>query len=370
MRLTIIGPAFPLRGGISHHIYYLKRELTGRGHTVQVISFRQLYPRWFFPGTSQLDTSAAGLDAQGIPLLTSVNPFSWFKAFRVVKAFSPELVVFQWWHPFFGPMVGTLARLFRKVGLKCVVECHNIFPHEGTPFDRLLIKFAFKPADSFITHSIPDKNDLQPFVRGKRIGVSPLPVPNELSGSSNSTRGGRTILFFGVVRKYKGLEVLLTAMPKVLSRVACRLEIVGEFYDSVDKYQQLVRDSGLEKHVTIDNRYVPNEEIVEIFSRADVLVLPYLHATQSAVARIAVANGLPVIASRTGGLSEVIVENHNGLLVPPGDPDALAEVLTQYFANDLGPVFARNLANDSARPAEGTIADLLECEARDGARIA
>lgn len=365
MRVTIIGPAFPLRGGISHHIYYLKRELTQRGHTVQVISFRKLYPSWFFPGSSQVDTSAAGLDAQGVPLLTPVNPFTWFKALRVVKAFSPQLVVFQWWHPFFGPMVGTLARLFRRIGLKSVVECHNVFPHEGTPFDRLLIGFALKPADSFITHSSQDKNDLQPFVRGKRIGVSPLPVPNEFTGSSNSTRSGRTILFFGVVRKYKGLDVLLSAMPKVLSRIECRLEIVGEFYDSVDKYRQLLRESGLEEHVVIDNRYVRNEEIVEIFGRADVLVLPYLHATQSAVARIALANGLPIIASRTGGLSEVVVENRTGLLCPPGEAEALADRIIEYFASDLGPVFVRNLAAELAGPVESSIAVLIERAAEE-----
>lgn len=366
MRVTIVGPAYPLRGGIAHHVYYLKRELTGRGHSVQVISFRQLYPSLFFPGTTQLDTSASGLDAQGAPLLTPVNPITWFKAFRAVKAFSPEVVIFQWWHPFFAPMVGTLARLFRRVGLKCVIECHNVFPHEGSPFDRLFLKFAARPADSFITHSTQDRNDLLPFVAGKRIGVSALPIPNEFTGDSRHTRSGRTILFFGVVRKYKGLDVLLAAIPKVLSRIQCRLEIAGEFYDSVDKYRQLLHEYELEQHVYIDNRYIPNEEIVEIFDRADVLVLPYLSATQSAVARIALANGLPVIASRTGGLSEAVIENVNGLLFPPGDSGALADRITEYFANDLGPIFARNLMTELAGKSACTIAELIERVAQNG----
>jgi glycosyltransferase involved in cell wall biosynthesis len=366
MKVTIIGPAYPLRGGIAHHVYYLKRELTERGHSVQVISFRQLYPSLFFPGTTELDTSASGLDPGATPLLTSVNPITWFKAFRAVKAFSPEVVIFQWWHPFFAPMVGTLARLFRRVGLKCVIECHNVFPHEGSPFDRLLLKFAAAPADSFITHSNQDRNDLLPLVAGKRIGVSALPIPNELTSDSTQTRSGRTILFFGVVRKYKGLDVLLAAMPKVLSRIECRLEIAGEFYDSEDRYRQLLRDYGLEQHVRIDNRYVPNEEMVEIFDHADVLVLPYLSATQSAVARIALANHLPVIASRTGGLSEAVLENVNGLLFPPGDSGALADRITEYFANDLGPVFARNLMTELAGPSTCTIAELIERAAQDG----
>jgi glycosyltransferase involved in cell wall biosynthesis len=367
MRVTIVGPAYPLRGGIAHHVYYLKRELNSRGHSVQVISFRQLYPSLLFPGTTQLDVSASGLDPGATPLLTPINPITWIKAFRAVKAFSPEVVIFQWWRPFFAPMVGTLARLFRKIGLKCVIECHNVFSHEGSPFDRLLLKFAVGPADSFITHSNQDRDNLLPFVAGKRIGVSALPIPDEFTSNSIHERSGRTILFFGVVRKYKGLDVLLLAMPKVLSRIQCRLEIAGEFYDSEEKYRQLIHDYGLEQHVSIDNRYIPNEEIVEIFSRADVLVLPYLNATQSAVARIALANGLPVIASRTGGLSEVVLENVNGLLFPPGDSSALADRITEFFANDLGPVFSMNLMTDPAGQSVCTIPELIEGVATNNA---
>lgn len=369
MRVTIIGPAYPLRGGIAHHVYYLKRELTNRGHVVQVISFRKLYPSLLFPGTTELDQSAAALDAGGKPLLTPVNPLTWFKSFREVKAFSPDVVIFQWWHPFFAPMVGILARLFRRSGLKCVIECHNVFPHEGSVFDRMLLRFATKPAGSFITHSMRDRNDLLPFVAGKSISISALPVPHEFTGGTNTTRGGRTILFFGVVRKYKGLAVLLAAMPKVLSRIECRLVVAGEFYDSVDSYRQLIRELKLEEHVSLENRYVPNEDIAKIFDSADVLVLPYLDATQSAVARIALANGLPVIASRTGGLAEAVIENVNGLFFPPGDSDALADRITEYFANDLGPILAKNLMTEIVGESTATIAELIEGAAQGG-RIA
>ncbi|MDQ2920455.1 MAG: glycosyltransferase [Acidobacteriota bacterium] len=346
MKVTIIGPAYPLRGGIAHHVYYLRRELTERGHSVQVISFRKLYPGLLFPGKTELDTSASRLDAKGVSLLSPLNPLAWARGYRAVKSFSPDVVIFQWWHPFFALMVGTLARMFHKTGLKCILECHNVFPHESSPFDRLLLKFAAKPFDSFITHSSSDRSDLLPFAPGKRISVSPLPIPSEFSGAANQTRNGRTILFFGMVRKYKGLDVLLRAMPKVLAHNECRecrLLIAGEFYDSVDKYRKLIRAYGLEQHVSIDNRYIPNEEIAGIFDRVDVLVLPYLNATQSAVAGIALSNALPLIASRSGGLSEIVIENVNGLLFPVGDSDALAEKIIFYFSNNLGPVFAQNL---------------------------
>src|SRR5437773_1208728 len=262
MRITVIGPAYPLRGGIAHHVYCLKN------------------------------------------------------------------------------------------GLRCIVECHNVFPHESTPLDRLLLKFALRPADAFITHSREEEADLLPLVPGKRITVASLPTPSEFFGGTNHARDGRTILFFGKVRKYKGLDVLLAAMPKVLSQINCQLLIVGEFYDSIERYRQLIHRLELEPHVQIDNRYVPNEEVVGIFDRADVLVLPYLSATQSAVAQIALRNGLPVIASRTGGLSEVVIENVNGLLFPPGDSNALADKIISYFSNNSGPAFAENIISSSATPRE------------------
>ena len=356
MKVTIIGPAYPLRGGIAHHVFYLKKELTARGHAVQVISFRKLYPGLLFPGKTEFDRSASKLDAQSSAILTSLNPITWTQAFKAVKSFAPDVVVFQWWHPFFAPLVGTLARAFRRSGLKCVLECHNVFPHDGMPFARWLLRFAAKPVDSFITHSDSDRGDLLPFASGKTVGVAPLPVPSSFSGETNQTRSGRNILFFGMVRKYKGLDVLLRAMPKVLARQGCedcRLLIAGEFYDSADKYLDLIDHLGLKQHVDLDSRYIPNEEIAGIFAGADVLVLPYLNATQSAVARIALANSLPIIASRSGGLKEVIIENVNGLLFPVGDSAALAEQLISYFTNNRGPVFAENLRSSAKEEPDG-----------------
>jgi glycosyltransferase involved in cell wall biosynthesis len=359
MKVTIIGPAYPLRGGIAHHVYYLKKELSERGHSVQVISFRKLYPGLLFPGRTEFDTSAARLDADSLSLLVPLNPITWYRAARAVKSFAPDIVIFQWWHPFFAPLVGTLARVFRRNGLRCILECHNVFSHDGIPFTPLLLKFATKPIDSFITHSSSDRRDLLPFASGKTINVAALPVPSEFSGEGNQTRSGRTILFFGMVRKYKGLDVLLRAMPKVLARMECKLLIAGEFYDPIDKYLELIREYGLEQYVVLDNRYIPNEEVAGIFNRVDVLVLPYLNATQSAVARIALANALPLIVSRSGGLSEIVVENVNGLLFPVGDSDALADQIISYFKNEMGPVLARNLRSAAEKSPNG-LTELIE----------
>jgi glycosyltransferase involved in cell wall biosynthesis len=363
MKISIIGPAYPLRGGIAHHVYWIQQQLTARDHTVQVLSFRRLYPGVFFPGTSQFDNSRLKLDAGALPIITALNPVTWLRAFKLVRSFSPDVVVFEWWQPFFAPLVGTLARWFRRSGLRCLIECHNILSHERTSLDRLLASFALSAADHLITHSTNDREELLALVPGKTVSVSPLPALDEFSTPNATTRDGRTILFFGKVREYKGLDVLLAAMPKVVSRIDCELLVVGEFYDSIEKYLQLIHKLGIESHVRIDNRYVPNEEVSAIFAEADVLVLPYLRATQSGVARIALSNRLPIIASRIGGLMESVIEGANGLLVLPGDSSALADKIIEYFSSNLGPVFAGNMQTSSDTN-RCTIIDTIEELAR------
>jgi glycosyltransferase involved in cell wall biosynthesis len=319
-----------------------------------------LYPRLLFPGTTELDTSRLKLDGGATPILTPLNPVTWRRAFRLVKAFSPDVVVFQWWQPFFAPLVGTLARWFRRSGVKCIIECHNIFPHEARPFDGLLVRFALSAADHLITHSTKDREDLLSVVTGKQVSVSHLSCLNEFAGSGDCSRSGHTILFFGKVRKYKGLDVLLAALPRVLSKVECKLIVVGEFYDSIDGYERLIREHRIENYVHIDNRYIPNEEVPGVFERADVLVLPYLSATQSGVARIALSNRLPVIASRTGGLSEAVIENVNGLLFPPGDPEALADQIISYVTKGLGPILAGTLRDSGPNETRCNTAEVIE----------
>jgi len=352
MKVTLVGPAYPLRGGISHHVYGLQQALISRGYEVQVVSYRRLYPKLLFPGTAPIDPSRLKLDPSAQPILDSLNPLTWRKALQTVKTFGPELVLIQWWHPFFAFLVTWLGRSFRKGGLKCTLECHNIFPHERIPFDRALIRFTFSRFQYFITHSLRDREDLLTLFPGKIVKVTPLLINIKTSKRESHPTGLKTILFFGVVRKYKGLEILLRAMPKVLSKVECELIIAGEFYEPVSHYQKMIDESGIGPHVHIESRYIPNEEIGELFGRANVLVLPYLSASQSGIAQLALVNGLPVISSRTGGLPEVVIENVNGLLVPPGDPDALAGAIVSFFTENLEAVFRGNLL--SSFPNEGT----------------
>jgi D-inositol-3-phosphate glycosyltransferase len=367
MRFTVVGPAYPLRGGIAHHVYWLRRELAARGHDVQVISFRKLYPTLFFPGTTEIDASGLKLEADALSILSPTDPRTWREAARAIKAFAPAAVIYEWWQPFFGMLAGTLARSCHRAGIKFIFECHNVFPHESTPVDRLLLKFAFGAGDWFIAHSAQDRENLLSITRSKRVSVSPLPSLYEFSSPAPPPRGGRRILFFGKVRKYKGLWVLLEAMPKVLDSLECELTVVGEFYDPVEKYREIIERLGIGRHVRIEDRYVPNEEVARVFSEADVLVLPYVSASSSGVAQIAFSNGLPVIASRAGGLSEAVAENVNGLLFPPRDSDALADQIINYFANNLGPIMAANLLASSC-DSKCRIVEIIEEAASTDAR--
>ena len=345
MRVSIVGPAHPLRGGIANHVYLVRNELVGRGHDVQVVSFKRLYPKILFPGKTTLDTSQLAFKIETQALLTPLGLPACVRAFLAIRRFSPDAVLLQWWNPFFGPVIGTIARLCRLAGINCIAECHNIFGHEPTILDLPLTDFALSPLRRFITHSNRDRSDLLSILPGSQVRVSTLAAPDEFIAAP-TPRDGHTILFFGLVRKYKGLDVLLRAFARVFQESDYRLIVAGEFYDDEADYTKMIKELGVESRVEVLNRYVPNEEVSGLFGRADVLVLPYLTATQSAVAQVALANSLPVIASAVGGLTEVIKPGLNGLLVPPGDDVALAYALEDYFEEGRGPVLAKAIMNN------------------------
>jgi D-inositol-3-phosphate glycosyltransferase len=360
VRFSIIGPAYPLRGGIAHHVYYLSKELAERSHQVQVISHSQLYPKLLFPGKTEIDSSTLRLDPKASALLSALSPLSWRRAAKAVEGFMPDLALFEWWHPFFGPAVGTMARMLTTAGNSLAIECHNVFPHERSIFDLALTDYAFAPVRKFITHSTTDDDLLLSHFPSKESFVAPLPPPDFIPSETGSKRGGRTMLFFGFVRSYKGLDVLLSALPKVLAKVKCRLVIAGEFYEPVQLYMSKIHSLGLDEAVELHDRYIPNEEIRSLFDRADVLIMPYRSATQSGIVRMAQRQCLPIIASKAGGLAEAIRENENGLLCPPGDPDSLAAEIVRYFSQNLGPVLADKMRKAAVDRSPSKLCLLLE----------
>jgi glycosyltransferase involved in cell wall biosynthesis len=346
---AILGPTHPHRGGIAHYTTLLARAMAER-HALSMISFRRLYPGFLFPGVTQFDRSAEALrpPVSPEPILDSLNPLTWRAAGRRLRALAPEILVVPWWHPFFGPSLGVAART-ASLGPgrpKRIFLCHNVEPHETTPLGRALAAYGLGAADGFLVHARSEAERLRPRAAGRPVRVHPHPTyevfhrrpPSREEARAALDVRGRTILFFGYVRPYKGLADLLEALRIARPDAWDLLLVTGEFYEPRDRYEGLLRDPALQGKVRVTDRYVANEEVAAYFAAADVVALPYRSATGSGIAQVAFGAGAPVIATRTGGLEEVVEDGVSGLLVPPEDPAALAGAVERFFDQDLGPV--------------------------------
>lgn len=339
-RFCLIGPTYPYRGGISHYNTCLIKALAGAGE-VRAINFKRLYPGFLFPGTTQLDESERPLTAASDRLIDSINPFSWIRAGVSAARGAPDLALVQWWHPFFAPSMFTVCavlKLLRRV--RVVFICHNVLPHERSIVDRCLAALAFSVADGFFVQSREDRDTLLRMRRKAPIVVHPHPIYDFFGTGSLSREEARErigeapgplLLFFGYVRGYKGLSYLIEAMPAVRRRVPARLLVVGEFYDDPAPYTALVERLGLGDAVRFESRYVGNEEVEGFFAASDLVVLPYVSATQSGIVQIAVATSRPVVVTDVGGLPEAVAPEKTGFVVPPRDPAALAAAIVRFF---------------------------------------
>ena len=380
MKAAILGPTYPHRGGIAHYTTLLARALHAR-HKLAIVSFRRLYPGFLFPGTTQFDTSAAKIEppVPPEPILDSLNPLSWARAGARIQALAPDFLVVPWWHPFFGPSLGTASRVARGKGSgqgrrpARIFLCHNVAPHEATPLDKALTAYGLGGADAFVVHARSEAEKLERLAAGRPVRVHPHPsyeIFSERAMSREDARAsldltGRVILFFGYVRPYKGLEDLLTALQLARGNAWDRLVIVGEFYEPEERYRRLLEAPAIRGRVRVVNRYVPNEEVARYFAAADVVALPYREATGSGIAQIAFGAGVPVIATRTGGLEEVVEEGVSGLLVPPRDPPALARAIERFFDERLGERLRAGVARTRGRFAWTSLVDTLESLAEE-----
>ncbi len=338
MKICLIGPAYPLRGGIAHFTTFLATAL-GKRHEVTLLSYTRLYLSFLFPGTSEFDTSRRRFAADSEPIFDPLDPRSWLRTARRIRALSSDLVIVQWWSPVFAIPLGIVVRLAKKKdGPAVLFICHNIKPHERLLGERMLSRFAFAVADHFIVHSDEDLRNLQAIRPGSRIRKLFLPI-NDGFGPAIAKEEARqqlgltspTILYFGLIRRYKGLVHLLHAMPLILEEMKCTLLIVGEFYEGREECLGLIQSLDLSGNVRLVDRYVANEEVALYFSAANLVVLPYTSATQSAVVPIAYSFERPVVTTKVGGLPEMVIDGKTGFLVDPADPPALAEAIVQYF---------------------------------------
>ncbi len=344
MRICLVGPVHPYRGGISHFTAMLARELSG-SHAVHVTGFSRLYPGFLFPGRTQFDESASTLPVASSRVIDSINPFSWRRAADDVLAFGPDVVVFQWWHPFFAPAFRAMCRRIRRRSrARIVFLCHNVLPHESSPIDRVLTRWGLAGAHAFVVQSREDGRTLAALTPDAVVKFNPMPVFDLFGGNAEDRAtararlgvDGNVVLFFGLVRPYKGLGALLDAFALCAEQIDGTLLVVGEFYEPRAPYDARIRSLGIEARVRVVDRYVPNEAVGGFFRAADVVVLPYVSATQSAIVQTAFSFERPVIVTAVGGLPDVVADGVTGYVVAPGDTGALAAAMVRFFSEQAG----------------------------------
>ena len=370
MKICLIGPIYPLRGGIAHYNAQLALEL-GKRHEIIVMSFVRQYPALLFPGQTQFDPSQPPPGLVAETLLDSLNPLSWIRAGRRIAELTPDLVVVHWWNPFFAPCIGTALRLAKRRSRATVVFiCHNVIPHEPFPGTRGLTRFALAPGDALLVHSEADRRDLESLRLHGRTLAAPQPpgrgFGEPLTKESARSRlglSGNILLFFGLIRRYKGLPLLLEALPLVLRKLDCTLLVVGEFYEGKDRCLNLIKALGLASHVRVIDRFIPDDEVSLYFSAADLVVLPYESATQSAILPIAHAFERAVVATRVGGLPEAVRDGETGLLVEPDNPASLAQAIIRFYEEGMEMRFRRNIQQQQRFSWE-ELADTLQAVAR------
>lgn len=334
-RILLIGPVLPYRGGIAQHTTMLHRALKEQA-TCLTLSFSRQYPRWLFPGKSDRDENMAGHLEEGVEyIIDSANPISWYRALKRAKTFAPRLVVFPWWHVYWAPCFIWFCRKFKKNGVEIVFLCHNAVEHESARWKGLISDLVLSYADRFVVHTSVDKKNLLARFPQTPAEVYPLPVFDHFPAPTEKLprRAKLELLFFGFVRPYKGLDVLLEAMT-FLKNEDVFLSIVGEFWNGENETLKYIADHNLTKKIEVVPHYVPDNIAAAYFTRSDVVVLPYHSATGSAVIPLAYHYGKPVIATRVGGLPDVVEDGKTGSLIDSDSSKQLATAIKAVLSGD------------------------------------
>ena len=345
MRIALLGPLAPWRGGLAQYLGLLGDALTRHGE-VRGVTFTRQYPAFLFPGGSQLDPEAERPHFPVEALLDSIGPASWRRTAAALERFAPGAVILKWWMPFFAPGFASSVGPLRRRGTRMVLVCDNLVPHERRPLDLLLTRWMLRNSDGYLVMSESVERDLARLKPGAPARRVPHPFYAQFDrgrwtrGSARAKLGlaadAEVAVFFGYVRRYKGLDTLLAAWPAVRARRPdATLVVAGEFYEDEAPLRAQAAAAG--DSVRLLSRYVPDDEVEALFRAADVVVLPYRSATQSGVTHVAYALGVPVITTDVGGLAETVKPDETGLVVPPGDPAALADAIARYFERGFAP---------------------------------
>lgn len=341
-KIVILGSAYPYRGGLAAYNERLAREFIRRGDEVTVVTFTLQYPSFMFPGKTQYSSEAApeGLDIRR--MVNSIWPISWIKSGRKIASMQPDILVIKYWLPYMAPSLGSVARIVKRLcpQTRVVSILDNMIPHEHRPGDRLCSRYFCGSVDGFIAMSESVLGDVSQFdtVKPRTLQLHPLydhygdaVDRQEACEHLGLDPACRYFLFFGLIRDYKGLDLLIEAMEDKSIRFDHRVKLLvaGEFYSNGEKYLSLSHDNGLDDHIIWRTEFVPDSEVRYYFSVAEMVVQPYKSATQSGVTQIAYHFEKPMLVTRVGGLAETVPDGVAGYVVEPDSAHIAEALVTQ-----------------------------------------
>jgi len=342
-KIILIGPAYPYRGGPARFNESLSNAFVHQGVQVEIVSFTLQYPDFLFPGTTQFEsTPSPKFPFKITRLINTINPLSWLKTAKYINRQKPNVVIFRYWLPFFAPAFGTIARLLKKDILVLAIT-DNVIPHEKRVGDNFLNKYFISACDGFITMSDKVLNDLNKFsLSAPKIKLfhplyenyPPAIEKNKARKILNIPNGEKILLFFGLIRKYKGLDILLDALnDEKLKNQSFKVLIAGEFYDDKEKYLSKIKEYHLESKIILHDKYIPDDEVNVYFSAADAIIQPYKSATNSGVSMVSYFYNKPIISTNVGGLSEIVIHKKTGILCNP-EPSSIADAILEFLKNN------------------------------------
>lgn len=359
MKIIILGTAYPYRGGLAVYNERLAREFQKEGNEVEIWTFSLQYPNFLFPGKTQFSEEAAPKDLKILRKANSINPFNWLKVRHEIKKAKTDIVITSFWLPFMAPCLGTIVRGARENGTPKVISIiHNIIPHEHHFGDRFLAKYFVKSVDGFVVMSESVLDDVKTFDTVKPKVFCRHPLYDNFGENVEREEAlqelgldprFRYMLFFGLIRDYKGLDLMLKAYAdSEFRKIDVRLIVAGEFYSGSEKYFELEKELGLEGLVVWKCEFVPNSRVKYYFGAADIIVQPYKSATQSGVTQIAYHFEKPMLVTNVGGLSEIVPHGKVGYVVEP-DENEIADKLIDFFSNNRQTEFAEGLIDEKKK---------------------
>ncbi len=370
MKIIIVGTTYPYRGGLAAYNERLAREYSKQGHEVEIYTFSLQYPSFLFPGKTQFSGEKAPVDLKIHRRINSLNPVSWIKTGREIKKKSPDKIIFSYWMAFVAPCFGTIARFARNSNTKMVALIHNMIPHEPTILDKLFPRYFVNAMDGFVVMADSVIEDVKSFDKtNKPKKVSPHPIYDHYGDALDKKTAAMKlglheqnsyILFFGFIRQYKGLDLLLEAFAdERLRQFPLKLIIAGEFYENPEPYLHLIAKLKLDNFIELRTMFIPDNDVRNYFSVSDIVAQPYRTATQSGVSQIAYHFDKPMLVTNVGGLAEIVPHGKVGYVVDV-EPKQIADALVDFYTNNRSDEFIENIKVEKQKYAWSGMTDAID----------